>query len=53
MVMGRGCVIGYTGLIMYYGICVHCNRKIKDTDLECYDEEECILYQALNEKDWE
>lgn len=34
------------------GICVHCGREIRKTDLECYDEETCILYMTLNGKDW-
>lgn len=35
-----------------YGICVHCSRPIKETDLECWDEHICIEYMELGNKEW-
>ena len=40
------------GTIHAYGICVHCGQKIRDTDLECWDEQQCLLYMDLNKKEW-
>lgn len=37
---------------MVRGICVHCGRTITENDLECYDEDNCIGYILLSQKEW-